>query len=87
MVTISAAIIMVTVSFVIFIQSGAYSTVKFINKSNGIKTKDLEDYNTTSPIQADDLLKYGDTLNNKIKPLLYSEDFSQEQLSDSSLGI
>jgi cell division protein FtsL len=86
--TILIAVILVVVSFAIFLKSGAYDTVRqIIIASNTLAEDDLKGYDVRSPIQADDLRQYGKTLDIRIKTLNDNEDFNQQSISDNALGI
>ena len=87
-VTIAISALLVAISFGIFLRSGAFDTIQQITTaSKTLAEDDLKGYDVTSPIQASDLLKYGESLDSRIRPLEGSEDFGPSQLDDSVLGI
>ena len=78
---------LVIFSFSIFLNSGAYDTVKQISAASSTLAKDdLEGYDTTSPIRADILNNYSQNLNEKIEDLDDEKDFSAGFLDEASLG-
>lgn len=82
---ISAALVLV--SFTIFLNSGAYSTVKQITAAaQTLQKDDLEGYDTTSPIRADTLGSYMRGLEAKVQGLDDSKDFRQDLLDKEDLG-
>lgn len=86
--TILIAVLMVSVSFVIFINSSAYETVKQIKAGTSAASKnDLKAYDTTSPIKSDELDKYIDSLNQRLNNLDDEADFGQSGISSQNLGL
>jgi hypothetical protein len=78
---------LVILSFSIFLNSGAYDTVKQISAASSTLAKDdLEGYDTTSPIRADILNNYSKNLDEKVDGLDDQEDFSDSFLDETSLG-
>ena len=78
--------VLVLVSFIFFINSGAYDTVRQISAATDILEKDdLEGYDITSPIQANDIDVYSETLNARVKNF-NSDEFSNEIISEEKLG-
>jgi hypothetical protein len=78
--TIGISAVMVLVSFAIFVQSGAYDTVKQISAAAGVLQTGLDDIDTTSPIQAIDIEDYAKTLPQRVKPFNDTEDFAEVSL-------
>jgi cell division protein FtsL len=84
---ISLSIALVVVSFMIFLNSSAYDTVKQITAaSKTLQKDDLEGYDTTSPIRASDLGDYSRSLKAKVDNLNDEQDFSNEKISKEALG-
>lgn len=82
------SVVMVLVSLYVFYNSSAYNTVKEIRLANQqLSQDDLQDYDTKSPIQASDLEDYANSIQLRIKQFNDQEDFSQELVDPSQLGL
>jgi hypothetical protein len=73
--TVLITAVLVGISFFTFINSGAYETVKQISAAENVLQGNLEDIDTTSPIQASDLGEYADKLPQRVKAFDDAEDF------------
>ncbi|MCB9817659.1 MAG: hypothetical protein R3B12_05200 [Candidatus Saccharimonadales bacterium] len=73
--TIAVSAVLVFISFFVFLNSGAYATVKQISAAQQVLQSDLDDIDTTSPIQADDLEYYSRTLPQRVKSFNDAADF------------
>lgn len=78
--TIGLSMIMVIISITIFLQSGAYDTVKQIRAADSVLQTNLEGIDTSSPIQAIDLQEYSESLPQRVKSFNDSEDFGAPNL-------
>ena len=78
--TIVISAVMVTISVVIFLSSGAYDTVKQISAAADVLQTDLEGIDTSSPIQASDIDEYGKNLRQRVRSLNDTEDFGSPAL-------
>lgn len=79
--------VLVIVSFVIFLNSGAYQTVKQISSANKVlKDATLEGLDTSSPIQTTEIKQYSDSLPQRVKALNDTEDFRVDVISTEALG-
>lgn len=88
MVTIILSAVLVAMSFVIFLYSGAYDTVKQIQAaSTAIKDDSIKDLDVKSPVQAIDLRDYSDAIKNRILILKDAEDFNTSELDATKLGF
>lgn len=86
-IVVIVSISLVTLSFIIFLNSNSYNTVKQISAAtNSLDQDDLEGYDTTSPIQPKDLNVYSRTLDARVKNFNDSEAFSNEIISEEALG-
>lgn len=84
---ISLSTALVIISFLIFLNSSAYDTVKQITAaSKTLQKDDLDGYDTTSPIRASDLGDYSRSLKAKVDNLNDEQDFSNETISKEALG-
>ncbi len=72
-VLISSAL--VGISFIIFLNSGAYATVKQISAAENVLQTKLEDIDTSSPIQASDIDEYAQNLPQRVRAFNDEEDF------------
>lgn len=87
-VAIGIAAIMVLATFLIFINSDSYKTVKQIEAGTAIaKSLQSNDIDTRSPIKADDITTYQQSVETRLKTLDDSSDFGDQALSDQALGI
>jgi hypothetical protein len=81
--------IMVMITTVNFLRSGAYTTVKQIQI--GIKAVDSvnqsDELDITSPINAIDIDEYASGINQRLDLINDYADFGPEAISDSSLGL
>lgn len=85
---IGLALAMVAVTFTIFINSGAYTTVKQIQVgTNFARSNKMDGYDSTSPIKATDIAKYQQDLNNRLNTYDDKNDFGPADISDSALGL
>lgn len=75
--TIGISSLMVFLSFMIFINSGAYTTVKQISAAANVLQTGLDDIDTKSPIQATDIEDYSKALPQRVKQFNDAEDFGQ----------
>lgn len=79
-ITIGVSTILVFLSFVIFLKSGAYDTVKQISAAEDVLAESIEGIDTTSPIQARDLDEYAESLPQRVKLLNDAEEFNKVSL-------
>lgn len=79
-ITIGVSIVLVLLSFTIFLRSGAYDTVKQISAAEDVLAESIEGIDTTSPIQASDLEEYANSLPQRVKVLNDAEDFNKISL-------
>ncbi len=79
-ITIGISAVLVILSFFIFLNSGAYDTVKQISAAEDVLAASVEGIDTTSPIQASDLDEYAQSLQQRVKALNDAEDFSKISL-------
>lgn len=79
-ITIGISAVLVVLSFFIFLQSGAYDTVKQISAAEDVLAASVEGIDTTSPIQASDLDEYAQSLQQRVKALNDAEDFNKISL-------
>ena len=85
---VAVALSMVVITTVIFLRSGAYTTVKQIQiGSSLIDSKEFSDVKDTSPIKADDIDFYSKNINTKIDTIDDNADFGPENVSDKYLGL
>lgn len=85
---ITIAIIMVATTFTIFLRSNAYQTVQQIKAGTQVTSKnDLEGYDITSPIKANELDKLDSSLKSTLNSLDDENDFGQNGLSEKILGL
>lgn len=78
---------LVVTSIIIFFNSGAYSTIKQISAAtNTLTREDLKDYDTTSPIQSDDIIIYAESLPKRVEDFDDNKDFDQNAISQEVLG-
>jgi hypothetical protein len=79
--------VLVIISFTIFLNSGAYLTVKQISTANKVlKDESLEGLDTSSPIQTSEIRLFSDSLPQRVKALNDSEDFRIDIISSEALG-
>lgn len=85
---IGMALLLVLVTFFIFISSGAYTTVKQIQAGSKI-TRSLQngDIDTRSPIKADDIDSYQASIDQRLKTIDNTTDFGVSGVSDRALGL
>lgn len=85
---ISIAMTMVLVTFIVFINSSAYATVKQIDKGQRVvHTLDKSDIDTTSPIKPTDIDTFRQITDDKLRTLDDANDFSASAVSDKQLGL
>lgn len=85
---ISIAITMVLVTFIVFINSSAYATVKQIDKGQSVvHALDKSDIDTTSPIKPTDIDSFRQSTDDKLRTLDDAADFSANAVSDKQLGL
>lgn len=78
--TICISVILVIVPFAVFINGGAYKTVKQISAGSQALQKGVDGVDTTSPIQSIDIENYSKSLPQKVKIFNDQEDFGPIQL-------
>ena len=69
------SVAMVGISFVVFLNSGAYTTVKQISAAADVLQTNLDDIDTSSPIQASDIDEYAQKLPQRVRAFNDAEDF------------
>jgi len=85
---IGVSMVMVAVTFTIFVRSSAYATVKQIDKGQSIvHALDKSDIDTTSPIKANDIDEFAKTVDERLRTLDDAKDFSASDVSNQSLGF
>lgn len=85
---IGVAFAMVMTTFTIFINSGAYITVRQIQVGTKV-ARSLQGSNmdTRSPIKADDIGVYQKELSKRMGTIDDTADFGQADISDQALGL
>ena len=78
---------MVLVTFLIFINSTAYATVKQIQIGTKIVQTLNSDIDTKSPIKADDIVQFQKSIEQRTSTMDDSSDFNNSELSDQALGL
>jgi ABC-type lipoprotein release transport system permease subunit len=86
-VAIGVAITLVALTFMSFLQSGAYTTVKNIKTNSQFSNSELSDYDTTSPVKSVDIEEVLKSIEADINSLDNQTNYSPDQLSDKSLGL
>lgn len=87
-IAVGVALAMVLVTFVIFINSSAYATVKQIQVGTQVaRTLQGTDVDTRSPIKADDIEAYQHRLNTQLQSINDEVDFGPNAISDQTLGL
>lgn len=85
---IGIAVIIVAVTFTIFIKSSAYVTVKQVKKGKSIvHALDKTDLDTTSSIKANDIDLFSQSVDRQLRLLEDASDFSASGVSDQKLGL
>lgn len=85
---ITVAVVMVTVTFIVFINSGAYKTVKQIQVGTKLaRSIKPEGYDSTSPIKSADIDSYSQKLNSRVDKYNNQADFGPTNISDPALGL
>lgn len=86
--TIFLSVSMVSLSFIIFLRSGAYDTVKQIRVATEVLQDDsLSSVDTTSPINAEDIEEFVTSLGPKINAVETHKDFTIDAISEEALGF
>jgi hypothetical protein len=86
-VVILTSLSLVTLSFMIFLNSGAYDTVKVISDaSKALAEDDLDGYDTKSPIQAKDIDLYYQSLKSRLNAIERTGDYNYDSINEQSLG-
>lgn len=87
-VAVTVALGLVLVTFTIFLNSGAYKTVKQIQAGTKIAhALQSSDIDTRSPIKSDDISTYETSVTQRLKVLDDTSDFGPADVSDASLGL
>lgn len=87
-VAISVALIMVLTTFLIFINSSSYTTVKQIQSGSRIaRAIQSSDVDTRSPIKADDIDVYQKSIDQRLNNFDDGTDFGSNSVSDQLLGL
>lgn len=81
------AVAFVLVTFTMFINSSAYTTVKTIQANAKINGSSLGDYDTTSPVKTADIEETVKGVENKIQSLDNQADYGPDAVNDSALGV
>lgn len=85
---IGVAAVMVLVTFLVFINSGAYTTVKQIQiGTKVVQSLISSDFDSKSPIKADDITQYQKSISQRLTTLDDGNDFTASDLSDTALGL
>jgi hypothetical protein len=85
---IGIAMIMVIVTFTIFVRSSAYATVKQVKDGQSIvHALDKSDLDTTSPIKPNDIDDFARSADQQLRTLDDAYDFSAIEISDKKLGL
>lgn len=82
------AIILVLLSLIIFIRSDAYKTVKQIQ--SGVKAtaeSDLRGYDTTSPVNAENIDDFTSRLNSQLAPIGSENDILKPEVNYGLVGL
>lgn len=86
--TIAISVSMVFASLYVFYRSSAYDTVIEIRSANHkLAEDDLQAYDTKSPVQATDLQNHASSIQSRIKQFNDQEDFSQELVDPTQIGL
>ena len=67
--------VLVGISFIVFLNNGAYVTVKQISAAEDVLQTKSEDIDTSSPIQASDIHEYAQNLPQRVRAFNEEEDF------------
>jgi len=87
-VAIAVALVMVITTFLIFINSSSYTTVKQIQSGSRIaRAIQSGDVDTRSPIKADDIDLYQKSVDQRLSTFDDGTDFGSSDVSDQSLGL
>ena len=87
-VVVLVAIIMIIITTVSFLRSGAYTTVKQIQiGTQAVHLMDRNDLDTTSPINASDIDNIASNIKQQVQTLNDKNDFGPDDVSDSALGL
>jgi len=89
-IAVLVATIMTIVTTLIFLNSGAYTTVKQIQTGSEIITPyqlSQVGIDTSKPIKASDIDDYASTIQKSLQTLNDNQDFGPVPVSDNSLGL
>jgi hypothetical protein len=85
---IAFAVGLVLITFIIFLNSGAYKTVKQIQAGTSIaRALQSADIDTRSPIKSDDISVYESSVTQRLNVLDDSSDFGPNDVTDANLGL
>ncbi len=84
---IAIAAILVVITFLLFVNSSAYTTVKDIQKNASLSSENTGDYDTTSPVKAVDIEETLKTTQEQIKDFDNQADYSPEEVSTQTLSL
>ena len=87
-IAIGLAMLFVTTAFLVFINSGAYTTVKQIKAGTDFaRSIKMDGYDTKSPIKTEAIEQYQKSIEQRLKLLSESGYFSSTEISDNGLGL
>ena len=78
--TVVISTVLVSASFLFFLNSGAYTTVKQISAAAQALQNKLDGIDTTSPIQATDIEEYAQDLPQRVQTFDDAEDYGPVNL-------
>lgn len=81
------AIVLVIITFTMFLNSQTYVTVQKIQANSKIDGSNLADYDTTSPVKTADIDETIKGIENKINSLDNDADYGNEAVSNKALGL
>lgn len=87
-IAIGVAVMLVVITFTMFLKSSANTTVKQIQAGTQvIRTIQNSNLDTTSPIKADDIAAYEVSLQERLKTIDDNGDFGPDAVSNAALGL
>lgn len=86
-IVILISVIYCSLSITFFWNSSARTTIAEIRAGMNISNPDHSEVDTTKPIKANDIDNYSANINKSIQNIDDFNDFGQESVSDSTLGL
>lgn len=82
------SLLMVGLTFIMFVKSTAYETVRQLHSESLVKPVDLgTGVDTTSPVKGNDIDAFGQKIEQRARIFNDKAEFDTEGLSDKALGI